>query len=100
MILFAECKQGNKRDYNHRTINRLSATDFIKDIPTNKEGRHKGELDGVYLHIKSEASKLKLDSLELGYDSLQLRIWLGHSMAIIRHTIILKRQVGTGRESW
>ena len=40
--------------------------------------------------VKRDAIALKLDYLERGFDSLQLRIWLGHSMAIRKNVIVLK----------
>lgn len=63
---------------------------FELDIPLEKEGRGKGELDLMYRFLKADGYRLGLDSLELGYDSLQIRIWLGCSMAIKRDLIILK----------
>lgn len=53
---------------------------FVTDIPIRKKGRMAGEPD---------AKMLGLDSLEYGYDSLQIRVWLGHSLAITNHIVII-----------
>jgi len=34
---------------------------------------------------------LNLDTLEFGYTTLQIRIWLGHTMARVNHVVVLKR---------
>lgn len=36
-------------------------------------------------------SNLHLDTLEKGYKDFQLRIWLGHSLAFVKHILIIKR---------
>jgi len=59
-------------------------------VPIVKEGRLKGQTDPFYEYINKNALTLQLDSLEAGYDFLQIRIWLGHSMAIVNHVVILK----------
>jgi hypothetical protein len=59
-------------------------------VPIIKEGRLKGHDDPFYEDINKYAFALQLDSLEAGYDSLQLRIWLGHSMAKVKYVVILK----------
>lgn len=73
-----------------RHVNRTIAPDFIREVPVIKEGRLKGREDPFYEYINKDAFALQLDSLEAGYDSLQLRIWLGHSMAKVKHVVILK----------
>lgn len=72
----------------------IKSTDsgFIREIPTIKEGIHKGQEAPFHESINKAAFALHLDSLEAGYDSLQLRIWLGHSLARIRHVVVLKRK--------
>lgn len=77
------CKDGG---YTATNKNTPSHVEVKKEIPADKEG----ELDQFYIWIKQNASELGIDSLELGYDSLQFRIWLGHSMAVKRHLIIFK----------
>lgn len=73
-----------------RHVNRTIAADFVREVPIIKEGRLKGHEDPFYEDINKDAFALQLDSLESGYDSLQFRIWLGHSMAKVKHVVILK----------
>lgn len=73
-----------------RYVNKKLAPDFVREVPIIKQGRGKGQEDLFYEDINRNAFALQLDSLEAGYDSLQLRIWLGHSMAKVKHVIILK----------
>jgi hypothetical protein len=63
---------------------------LVVEIPTNKTGKRVGGLDYNYLSTKPYAHILRLDSLELGFTTLQIRIWLGHSMALKKHIVILK----------
>jgi hypothetical protein len=63
-----------------RYVNRTIAPDFVREVPK----------DLLHEYINRNAFDLQLDSLEAGYDSLQLRIWLGHSMAKVKHVVILK----------
>jgi hypothetical protein len=62
----------------------------IIDIPTYKDGPNKGHTSYLYKVVKRDAVALKLDYLEHGFDSLQVRIWLGHSMAIRKNVVVLK----------
>lgn len=87
-IYFIACTGGT--DSADPNVGRVPPPDFIKEIPFNK----KGEIDWHYQIIKKDAVRLKLESLDIGYDSLQIRIWLGHSMAIVKHVIGLKRTMG------
>ncbi|HRP37872.1 MAG TPA: hypothetical protein PLS50_08765 [Candidatus Dojkabacteria bacterium] len=84
-------------NHDHFT-NTLEKVDYkvLKDIPIETDGYLKGKQDFLYPFIKSDAFQLGLDSLELGYDSLQVRIWLGHSMALKRDVVILKYS----KEQW
>lgn len=73
-----------------RHVNRTIASGFVREVPVIKEGILKGHEDPFYEDINKDAFALQLDSLEAGYDSLQFRIWLGHSMAKVKHVVILK----------
>jgi len=73
-----------------RYVNRTIAPDFVREVPIIKEGGLKGHEEYFYEYINKDAFALQLDSLEAGYDSLQFRIWLGHSMAKVKHVVILK----------
>jgi hypothetical protein len=59
-------------------------------IPTYKTGRHKGEPEYFYKCVRRDTEQMGLDSLEKGYDSLQIRIWLGHDMAVKKNLVVLK----------
>ena len=63
-----------------RYVNKTIAPGFFRDVPE----------EYFYEFINQDAFALQLDSLEAGYDSLQIRIWLGHSLARVRHVVILK----------
>jgi hypothetical protein len=73
-----------------RHVNRTIAPDFVREVPIIKEGKYIGHNDSFYESLNKDAFALQLDSLEAGYDSLQFRIWLGHSMAKVKHVVILK----------
>jgi hypothetical protein len=61
-----------------------------KEIPIDGHGK-----PGLpYLLAKQKATQLGLDSLELGYDSLQIRIWFDYSLAKTKHLVIIKRSQG------
>lgn len=63
-----------------RYVNQTIAPDFVTEVPK----------DLLHEYINGNAFALQLDSLEGGYDSLQFRIWLGHSLAKVKHVVILK----------
>ena len=66
-------------------------TDTVKrEIPLDPKGRPYLS----YVFVKQKANQLNLDSIELGYDSLQLRIWFDYSLAKSRHLIIIRRKDG------
>jgi hypothetical protein len=58
-----------------------------RDIPLTKKGRP----DFFYKLNTYQASILKLDSLEIGYDSLQIRIWCNYGLLDVRNVIVIKR---------
>jgi hypothetical protein len=64
---------------------------FKSEIPTYKDGRSSGDTDYLFKLLRRDASELTLDFIENGFDSLQLRVWLGHSMAVKRNVVILKQ---------
>ena len=48
----------------------------------------------LHQYIKREADWLQLSRLRTENDSMQIRIWLGHSMAIKRQVVVLNYGVG------
>lgn len=88
MSFGSHCKCTDMSEPRH--VNKTIAPDFVREVPIIKEGRLKGHEYSLYEDINKNAFTLQLDSLEAGYDSLQFRIWLGHSMAKVKHVVILK----------
>ena len=64
-----------------------TTTIFKKEIPTYKIGG----VDLFYELKKQKEKQLKLDSLESGFDSLQIRIWYHDALLINRELIVIKR---------
>jgi hypothetical protein len=69
---------------------RNGQTNISKEIPVYKQGPSKGKIDYAFTALCEETSALGLKSLTNGFDSLQIRIWLGHSLAINNEVVILK----------
>lgn len=89
-LIFAACESQSDR-LQSLPISVDTSGIFSKEIPTYEDGRHKGDTDYIFKDIRRMASELRLDSIENGFDSLQIRIWLGHSMAIRKNIVILKK---------
>jgi hypothetical protein len=93
-ILFsASCDRQNIQINDTSSNGNILAT-FNKEIKTYKDGRSKGDTDYLFKAVKQDASWLDLDLIENGFDSLQIRIWLGHSMAVKRNVVVLKKVNG------
>lgn len=52
----------------------------------------KGKVDYNYVYIKQKTRQLGLDSLERGYDSMQVRIWMDYSLAKSQHLFVFKQK--------
>jgi hypothetical protein len=68
----------------------LPADTVKKEIPLDRKGRP----TFYYEWDKQKAAQLGLEPIELGFDSLEIRIWLDYSMAWNRQLIILTRRNG------
>jgi len=88
--LLVSCKGELWQSPETRYVNRQPLENFIKEVPVEVDGRWQGNEDRFYQLVNKRAYELQLDSLEGGYDSLQIRIWLGHSMALKRQVVVLK----------
>lgn len=88
ILFFCKCSDV----HGPRNVNQTIFPGFVRDVPIIKNGKLKGQEDPAHEYINREAFALQLDSLENGYDSLQLRIWLGHSMAVTKHVVIIKNR--------
>jgi hypothetical protein len=60
---------------------------FRKEIPTSDDGN----LDTYYGITRQKARQLDLDSLESGFDSLQIRVWYEYELLYQRELIVIKR---------
>ena len=60
---------------------------FIREIPTFGDGKP----DLFYRLSQQKAKQLKLENLENGYDSLQIRIWYDYSLVTYRSLLIIKQ---------
>lgn len=80
-FLLVACK-----DY--RSVLIFDSNAIKKDIPVNKKGKE------IYAYTSTSkmASQLNLDSLELGFDSIQIRIWYGFSKSDSSQIFIIKNQ--------
>ena len=63
---------------------------FIKDIPVRDDSLP----DLFYELTRQKIDQLKLDDLEKGFDSLQIRIWYNYSLLDYRELVIIKRKDG------
>ena len=89
-ILFNSCNGGDANFSIPKDFTDTSVT-FKKEIPTYKDGPRYGDTSFLFTAIRQDASQLGLDIIEDGFDSLQIRVWLGHSLAIKRNVVILKK---------
>jgi len=78
------CKQkGSDQKINQGRIDSIG-----KDIPFDAKGR----LSYEYQITSRLASRMHLDSLELGYDSLQIRVWYGYAFKDSGQAVVLKNR--------
>lgn len=89
-LSFFSCKGQAGDSSKQNSLSRKSIDSVTREIPLNR----KAKPDLLYLFVKQEASQLGLDSLEAGYDSLQLRIWFDYSLARNKHLVIITRKNG------
>jgi len=77
LLSFWSCKGQNR-----------SVNTFEKEIPTWGNGEQ-----GLFYKLTRQKSiQLKLDDLETGFDSLQIRVWYDYSLIDLRELIELKYQ--------
>lgn len=65
-----------------------TATPFKREIPTYKNG----EVDVFYRVAKDKQRQLGLDSLENGFDNLQIRVWYDFSFIRERKLVIISNK--------
>ncbi len=66
---------------------KIDSLKFRKEIPTQKNG----EPDLAYRLAQQKARELKLDKLEKGFDSLQIRIWYNYASMRFRKLLIITK---------
>lgn len=64
-----------------------NSTAFKKEIPTSDNG----ETDLFYQFIQQKVKQLKVDSLQNGFDSLQIRIWYDYALLSISDLVVIKQ---------
>lgn len=88
-VLVGASVKGQTKEATVRPSSVEASIPFTVEIPMYKEGRRIGETFYLYKYIRQEALGLGLMPLEMGFDSFQIRIWLGHSLAKKRNVVIL-----------
>jgi hypothetical protein len=69
---------------------------FIREIPTDADGKP----DLFYRLSQQEAKQLKLENLQNGYDSLQIRIWYDASLTNSCALLVIKRTNSVWSATW
>ncbi len=88
LLLIAACQQSRQIPAGPWD-DTIKGVTFTKEIPRSKIGRDSGKYDLFYRSNHFYVSSLGLDSLEGGYNSFQLRVWLGPDLAIIKNVVII-----------
>ena len=91
--IFISCTQTDSSsiDQNHKNAHLSKQTiDSIVDIPKSTNGG----FSTMYKAIKNDEKLLGLDSLQIGFDSLQIRIWFESGRATNKQMLILKNAGG------
>jgi len=88
VILFSCNRQDNSIISSHSKV--VDATTFKKEIPTYDDRR----FDLFYTLKKQKEKQLNLDSLESGFDSLQIRIWYEYALLTNSELIVIKQTNG------
>jgi hypothetical protein len=84
VLQFVNCKQ------QENIVVNVQSPSFVRNIPLTLSGVNRGQADYKYADCNSNANALGLDFIKNGYDSLQIRVWLGQGMAIKSHLVIIK----------
>ena len=86
LIIFNQCSEKIEPRY----VNKEIPSNFLREIPVETTGGRRGQEDYFYKIVNKNSYNFGLDSLEGGFDSLQVRVWLGHSMSSEKNVIIFK----------
>ncbi len=82
LLFFFSCK-GQAQSSNSSIVFADTTKPFKKEIPTYKNGR----VNIFYELAKTKQKQLGLDSLEKGFDNLQIRVW--YDFALVRERILV-----------
>lgn len=78
----------NGQDIPSQQANTVKSTKFIsKDIRTDT-----ANIWNNFYNVRELSRQLKLEPIEDGFDSLQIRIWFDHSMAWKKQVIVIERR--------
>jgi hypothetical protein len=72
-------------------INTKSQSDKLKDIVSDIPYNRKGTIKYIYYEKLKIEKMLNLERLEDGFDSIQIRLWYGHSFTDSFQLVILKK---------
>lgn len=87
VVLYSACKEQK----NNFSGDNQNTTDTVSlDVPLNK----KGEYVKSYYYKNKVTSKMALDNIEKGFDSIQIRIWHGYSFNDSAQLFLLKKRNG------
>lgn len=80
VMALASCSQSNR----HANTNK-SKQPVVMDIRSDTTGYE-------FHNVRELSRQLKLKAVDNGFDSLQIRVWFSHSLALIKHLVIIERQ--------
>lgn len=87
-LLFCATDEKNKIKFNNTHKKEIDTV--IKDIPKDKKGRPRS----YYKNKMFVENKIGLETLENGFDSIQIRIWYGYAFKDSSQLIIIKKTQG------
>jgi hypothetical protein len=90
MLINVSCRESQNEAFPPFEYTEKQGGTFVRELPTYREGKLKGEVDWVYDYFKKQTVDLGLDTIQQGFNGLQIRIWLSHWLAIKKHLVILK----------
>lgn len=89
-LLICSCKAQVKSDTPKQSEESGHPFSFVLEYPITA----KGAPSNLYKIIQNESSALKLDSLQGGYDSLQIRFWFENTSDSLSRIIVIKKREG------
>lgn len=90
LVLFTGCRQTTKVTPWSATKQMPPPPGFITEIPLEKRGRDSGKPSIFYGYKQRYCRWIHFDSLETGFDSIQIRVWLGCDLCKLKHVVIIE----------